>query len=265
MPESAFAESVLGRTGLRVRRLGTSAGYGVPAEAVERAFDAGVNYLYWGGTRREAFARALRNLKPQRDRMVLVVQSYARLAGLVGWSAERALRRLGFDAIDVLLLGAWSKRPSRAMVDAARKLKQRGLVRFLGLSTHSRPLIAQLAADPDFDLLHLRYNAVHTGAERDVFPHLPAENRPGLVSFTATNWKQLLGHRRSPKSERAPTASDCYRFVLARPEIDVCLTGPSNAAHVEEALTALERGPMSEEERAWMRRVGDAIYGRPRR
>jgi predicted aldo/keto reductase-like oxidoreductase len=72
----------------------------------------------------------------------------------------------------------------------------------------------------------------------------------------------LLGHRRIPGNERVPTAGDCYRFVLARPEIDVCLTGPGQAGHVQEAIAALERGPMTEEELAWMRRVGAAIYGR---
>ena len=34
----------LGRTGLQVGRLGMAAGYGVPAAAVERAFERGVNY-----------------------------------------------------------------------------------------------------------------------------------------------------------------------------------------------------------------------------
>jgi len=35
-------------------------------------------------------------------------------------------------------------------------------------------------------------------------------------------------------------------------------------AHTEQALAALEQGPMDVEELAWMRRVGDAIYGKKR-
>jgi predicted aldo/keto reductase-like oxidoreductase len=69
----------------------------------------------------------------------------------------------------------------------------------------------------------------------------------------------LTGMHRPPKSERLPTAADCYRYVLTRPEVDVCLTGPSNAAQMEEALEALRMGPMSEDELAWMRRVGRAV------
>jgi hypothetical protein len=41
------------------------------------------------------------------------------------------------------------------------------------------------------------------------------------------------------------------------------MTGPSNAAQFEQALEALHLGPMPEDEQQWMRRVGDAIYGKP--
>lgn len=68
-----FEPKVLGRTGLRAGRVGVAASYGVPAVAVERAFECGVNYLYWGSIRRKAFGDAIRNLKPQRERFILVV------------------------------------------------------------------------------------------------------------------------------------------------------------------------------------------------
>jgi aryl-alcohol dehydrogenase-like predicted oxidoreductase len=97
-----FTPRALGRTGLQVGRMGVAASYGVPAAAVEHAFEHGINYLYWGTFRRKAFGDAIRNLKPKRDRFVLVVQSYSRVAGLLGWSVERALRKLGLDYADVL-------------------------------------------------------------------------------------------------------------------------------------------------------------------
>jgi aryl-alcohol dehydrogenase-like predicted oxidoreductase len=251
-----FEPTVLGRTGLSVGRMGIAASYGVPAAAVERAFEHGVNYLYWGSIRRKAFGDAIRNLKSQRDRLVLVVQSYSRLASLLGWSLQRALRQLRLDYADVLLLGLWNKPVSTAILDAARAARQRGLVRHLALSSHQRTLIPQLAAGGDFDVLHFRYNAAHPGAEQDIFPHLPASNRPGMVAYTATSWGQLLDPRKLPAAERLPTAADCYRFVLTRSEIDVCMSGPKNAEQMEAALEALRLGPMSEEELAWMRRVG---------
>jgi len=257
-----FERTVLGRTGLEVGRLGVGSSFGAPAEALERAFEQGVNYFYWGTFRRQGFGEAIRNLSRYRERLVVVLQSYSRVAGLIGPSIEGALRKLRLDYSDLLLLGLWGHHPSGRILDAARRLKERGRVRFLALSTHRRPLVPQIAQDPDFDVFHLRYSAVHTGAERDVFPHLPSENRPGIVAYTATSWRRLLGHRRIPKEERLPTAGDCYRFVLTNPAVDICLSGPANAAQMEHALEALRRGPMSEDELAWMRRVGRAIYRR---
>ncbi len=71
-----------------------------------------------------------------------------------------------------------------------------------------------------------------------------------------------MAARPLPKDERVPTATDCYRYVLTRPEVDVCMTGPSNAARMNEAFEALRRGPMTEDELAWMRRVGRAVTGK---
>jgi len=264
-----FQTAVLGRTGLRVGRLGVSASYGVPTGAVERAYERGVNYFYWGSRRTDAFRDALRHLAPARESFVLTIQSYSRAAGLIGWSLERALKELRFDYVDVLLLGMWNREVPNRILDASRKLKERGLVKFLAVSTHARKLVPLIAAGNDFDVVHVRYSAAHPGAEQDIFPHLPAENRPGLVGFTATSWGQLVGKpalvrrgRPIPAGEKVPTGTDCYRFVLTRPELNVCMSGPANIAQMDQALEALRQGPMTEDELAWMRRVGRAVSGK---
>jgi len=255
-----------------VGRLGVAASYGVPGPALEWAFQRGVDYIFWGSRRRDSFGSALKNLRRQRERFVLVIESYTRVASLLSWSLERALRALSFEYTDVLLLGLWNKQVPPRVLDAARRLKERGLARFLAVSTHKRALVPQIAAARDFDVVHFRYNAAHPGAEKDIFPHLPGAGRPGMVSFTATSWGSLLGKaslqgllsgaHRLPKSERVPTAADCYRYVLTQPDVDVCLTGPANAAQMKEALEALRLGPMSQDELAWMRRVGRAVAGK---
>jgi aryl-alcohol dehydrogenase-like predicted oxidoreductase len=261
----SFDRAVLGRTGIEVGRLGLASSYGAPASTVEQAFDHGVNYFYWGSLRRNPFGDGLRALAPRRDRFLLVTQSYSRMASLIAPSLERALRALRFDYTDALLLGLWNGAPPPRILDACRKLRERGLVRYLAVSTHNRPLIARLTADPRFDIFHVRYNAVHRGAEREVFSQLPAQNPPGLVSFTATSWRQLLGHKRIPTGEKIPTAADCYRFVLTQPTVNICMTGPANDTQFGQALEAIRRGPMAQDELEWMRRVGDAIYGKDRR
>jgi len=44
--------------------------------------------------------------------------------------------------------------------------------------------------------------------------------------------------------------------------VNVCLTGPSTAAQVDENLKALEAGPLDEEEMVRVRRIGKHIYGK---
>jgi aryl-alcohol dehydrogenase-like predicted oxidoreductase len=168
------------------------------------------------------------------------------------------------DYADILLLGLWNRPVPQRILDSCQHSIERGLVRHLALSTHRRSLVPQLAQDKQFSVFHVRYNAVHRGAESEVFARMPLVNPPGLVSFTATSWRQLLDPSRAA-GETKPTASDCYRFVLTQPAVNVCLSGPANAAQVREALDALQRGPMCAEELAWMRRVGDAIYKKSHR
>jgi len=112
-------------------------------------------------------------------------------------------------------------------------------------------------------VFQLRYNAVHRGAEKDIFPYLPEQNRPGIVNFTATCWRKLLNAKNMPAGERPLSGTDCYRFVLSNPNVDVCLTGPSSAERLEQNLEALEAGPLSAEEMERIVRIGDHIH-RPR-
>jgi predicted aldo/keto reductase-like oxidoreductase len=256
-----WKHSSLGRTGQTIARLGISASYGADARSVEMAFDRGVNYFYWGTIRRPSFGEGLRNLASRRDRFTLVLQSYSRLAWLLAHRLESGLRKLRMDYADVLLLGMWNKPVSPAILERAHRLRERGLVRRLAVSTHNRVMGAAFASGGDFDIVHVRYNAVHPGAERDFFPALPPPGRrSGVVAFTATSWRQLLSGSKLPPGERVPTAADCYRFVLSQPAVDVCMTGPASAAQFQEALDAWDRGPMQPDELAWMRRVGEALY-----
>ena len=258
----SFSPRVLGRTGLTVGALGISASYGVPAAAIERAFEAGFTYLYWGSRRSSAFADALRHLASQRDRAVIVLQSYSRVGRVMRWSVEHALTRIKYDRADILLLGMWNADIPPRIMDEARALRARGLVRHIAVSTHNRRQALRFAAHDDISVVHVRYNAAHPGAETDLFPHLPDLNRPGIVGFTATSWGQILSPRHTPAGDRTPSAEDCYRFVLSHPAVDLCVTGPASAAHVELAIGAVERGPMTGEELAWMKRIGASVRSR---
>jgi aryl-alcohol dehydrogenase-like predicted oxidoreductase len=257
-------KTVLGRTGLKVGRLGVAAGYGAPAKSFEAAFEQGCNYFYWGSFRRPNMEQAIKNLskKGKRGELVIVVQVYNRAASMMAGSVERALKKGGLEFADVLLLGWFNSMPAPRIMEAALTLQERGLIKHLAVSGHHRPAFPGMAKSGEFDILHVRYNAAHRGAESEVLPHLPEEGRPGLVAYTATRWGHLLNPKRMPRGESPPRASDCYRFVLTNPGFDVCMTGPKNHEQMLEALAALDRGPLDEDEMARMKKIGDHVHKR---
>lgn len=252
---------ILGRSGLRVSPLGVAGGYGVEENALLEALERGVNYWYHGSLRCEGMSSAVRTLtrSGRRDELVVVLQSYSRWGWLLERSFRRGLKNLGLEYVDVLLLGLFNSSPSPAIVARASSLQKSGLVRHIAVSAHRREAFLEHAAQSIFDVLHVRYSAAHSGAELDVFPRLPAENRPGIVAYTATRWGQLLDAGRMPKGQPALRARDCYRFVLSNPDFNVCMTGPRNRDELREALTTLDEGPLSPEEMAHVRNVGQHV------
>jgi aryl-alcohol dehydrogenase-like predicted oxidoreductase len=250
---------VLGRTGLVVTPLGLGSSYGLARRDVERAIERGVNYLYWGSLQRPGFGAAIAHAaRRRRESVVTVLQSYTRVPALLRLFVEQALLRLRLDHTDLLLLDWYNQPPPRRVLDAALALRDRGKVRHLMVSSHRRTLLPELAADPTYGAIMVRYNAAHPGAEEDVFPHL-REPRPGVVAYTATRWGGLVDPRLTPAGERTPRGSDCYRFALSNPDVNLVLAGPAGPEELDEALAALDRGPMPAGELAWMRRVGAGV------
>ena len=67
----------LGRSGLRVSRIGLGASYGVGEADIEWAAERGVNFFYWGAVRRPGFGRGVRAVaRRRREDAVIVVQTY---------------------------------------------------------------------------------------------------------------------------------------------------------------------------------------------
>lgn len=246
----------------RVHRLGLAPNYGLDEAGVAAALERGVNYFFWPMSQKKNLAPLRDALR--RDRERVVVATLPTLGGLFGWSvraaAEKALRLFQTDYLDVFQLG-WLGRTSRwspSTVEALCKLREEGKVRAIGVSIHDRKRAGELAKDSPLDLLMIRYNAAHPGAERDVFPHLERRH-PAVIAYTATSWRQLM---KRPKGwdGPVPTAGDCYRFCLSNPAVDVVLCGPDGTAQLDENLQALQQGPLSAEQMTWMRAIGEVVH-----
>ncbi len=255
----------LGRTGLTVSRIGIASGYGASVGVIEKAFhDYRINYFYWSTPRSRDMKHALKNLaKTNRDEIVIVLQSYDHSGLLTERAVNKGLRALGIEYADILLLGWYNYFPKR-IVEKAFKIREKGKIKHIALSGHNRKLFGKLAADPEspIDVFMCRYNAVHRGAENDIFPQLDPdpEKRPGITTYTTTCWRKLLDPKKMPPGEVPVPAADCYRFALSHPDVNVAISGPATMDQLDQNMLALEQGALSTEEMSRIKKIGDYIY-----
>ena len=259
-----FEKRLLGDTGVAVSRVGISSSFGADSRVFGAALERGCNYFTWGTFikgRSSPFKDFVRQIVKdgRRSEMVIGLLSYSHSGILGDLFLKSALSRLGIDYIDGLILGYYPKRPPQRVLDWALRVKKEGIVRAVGLTTHNRDVVAPLAKEGILDYFHIRYNAVHRGAETDIFPRLH-DPKPGIVSFTATSWGQLLNPKKMPADMLPATAGDCYRFALTRDEIDVCMMGVKDMQMFEANMTELDKGLMGPDELERMRTIGDHLY-----
>jgi aryl-alcohol dehydrogenase-like predicted oxidoreductase len=278
---SSFTHTELPHVGRRVLRIGVAGNYGLKTADIYHAAERGVGFWLWS----PAFKKVTPALKELlgRERQQHVVAAYTGTygtvitAGQVRKGAERTLRLLGIDRVDILLLG-WLGRVSRftgSIQDELVRLKDEGKVKAAGTSIHDRARAGKLATDSVLDAFMIRYNAKHPGAEQDIFPHLEPR-RPAVIAYTATSWRQLLKPLSGIEMPPWPGAAAgdgtppplsgplCYRFCLTSPHVNVVLTGPRSRSQLDENLDALEAGPLSQEEEAWVREYGRFVKARKR-
>jgi len=259
-----FTHATLGRTGIPVHRLGFSASYRPGKQAVFTAVDEGINYFFGYGFDTQMRGAFRDVLGRNRERLVLATGVYNYIFGYqdIRRTLDRRLRQFGTEYLDAFLfLGVMKAQefPQRARDELVR-LKEEGKVRAIGMSCHDRKFAGRLAAEGALDVLMIRYNAAHRGAEQDIFPHLQPSD-PGVVSYTATRWTYLLRRPKTwPRDGRVPDASLCYRFVLSNPNVHVCLTAPRSDRQLRANIAALAAGPLDEDELAYMHAFGDAVH-----
>jgi len=259
-----FTHTKLGSTGIAVNRLGLSASYRPGKRAIYKALDGGLNYFFCYGFDTQMIGVLRDLLKGNRENYTVATGAYNLLWGSPNLrrTLEKRLRRLGTDYIDVFLFLGVTKEKHfpEYLREELYRFREEGKVRCIGISTHNRDFAGRLAAEGALDVIMIRYNAAHRGAEHDIFPYLTPFN-PGVVSYTATRWSYLVRRPRGwPKDARIPTPGMCYRFALSNPHVHVCLTAPRKMKELHENLASLRDGPLSEEEMKFMRKFGDVVH-----
>jgi predicted aldo/keto reductase-like oxidoreductase len=236
-------------------------------DEVRLAIDKGVNYLNWCGYE-DSMSQAIRELKSRRTQLIIAIQLGARRASEAISELEASLRDLNTDYIDVVTFyyvehqSEWERIiGSKGAYEGLQKSRESGKVRLLGLTSHQRKLAASIAQSGKLDMLMIRYNAAHRGAEREVFPVTDVAKIP-VVAFTCLRWGALLDNTPDdPHQFKPPSAVECYRFVLSNPSVSVALMAPDNRAELVENLKLLDDWrKASPDEDKMMRQHGDRVY-----
>ncbi|MCS6952397.1 MAG: aldo/keto reductase [Bryobacteraceae bacterium] len=222
---------------------------------VAEALSRGVNYLNWCG-HPDSLSRAVAALGPARKQVVVAVQFQARDRAEAEREFDWILHELATDYLDVATLyyvesdSEWSQLSAPGgVLEYLEQQKRLGRLRLIGLTSHQRKLAARWARSGRLDLLMVRYNAAHLGAEEDVFPATQELGIP-VVTYTALRWKALLRPTPDdPPGFQPPPAVEWYRFCLAHPAVAVVLAAPSNRSELAHVLTLLDdwRAPLPEE------------------
>ncbi|MFP4056695.1 MAG: aldo/keto reductase [Candidatus Brocadiia bacterium] len=257
--------AVLGRTGLKVSRLGFGAmrlpmqGREVDRDKtipmIHRAFKEGVNYIdtavmYCNGDSQRAVGEALQGW---RDQIVVSTKNHYYNKNDDGpwWkNLEDSLRLLGVETIDIYNFHGlkWERFVDQVagpdgMLAWMHKARDQGLIRHICFSFHdTAEALRKLAETREFDAVTLQYNLL----DRHNEPALGACKKAGLgVVVMGPVGGGRLGSPSEAIQKMIPGARSvpevALRFVLANPNVAVALSGMSEMKHVKENVRVASR------------------------
>ena len=251
--------TILGRTGLRVTRLGIGGAYCKTPEGYVAALDCGVTYVdtarvYQDGKDEEIIGQAIAG---RRDQLVLATKTMSRDATGARKDLETSLKLLGTDHVDIWQLHHLNTQHEREQAlgpggayEAALKAREEGLIRFIGVTGHDWEQVGQAVATGLFDTVLCWYNCAMPEPETLVFPHA-VRHGTGVVIMQSTRNDKLF----SPND--VPPVESFYRYVLSHAAVNVVLRGLRDVELFRRVAQALaERWMATPEEREELETYG---------
>jgi aryl-alcohol dehydrogenase-like predicted oxidoreductase len=280
-------DSVLGRTGARVSRLGIGCAYFqrkrvTPDDVratLHRALELGVTYLdtapTYGnpetGFAEEKMGPAIAEI---RDKVFLVTKTEEPTYEGTWKLIRQSLKRMRTDRLDLVHLHnfgdekLWGDHQlvfgDHGAMAALREARRQGVVRFIGASGHLHPTRFHQALDSgEIDVLMNAVNFVvrHTYDFEDKVWSRARHMNLGLVAM-----KVLGGAAREQGGFKMDEKyyEQAIRYALSIPGIAVAVIGLENLAELEKAATVVARAqPLSPEESLDLARIGLELAGSP--
>ena len=267
----------LGRGGLRVSPC--CLGMVEDPATIAAAFDLGVNFFFvtadmhwplYEATRR-GLERLLARGTAVRDEIVVAGVCYPTQPEFCSFPFRELVDAVpGLRRLDVLLAGgAYGAEVGARLPVYERHREERFLGnRAIGVTFHDRAAAATALQRGGLDIAFVRYNADHSGAREDLFPHVPERPRPLLFNFKSTSgWVppgRMVEIGLAAPDYWQPEVTDHYRFAFTRPQLDGLLVAPRSPREVEGIAAALARGPLTDEEETYLIDVAAVARGAAR-
>ena len=265
------------KTGDRISILGFGTAYIPEADeaeasaALQKAYEGGVNYFDLAtadGKTFGYFGRALADVRKDVFYQVHFGADYSQ--GTYGWSTDgetvkrsvaQQLEQLRTDYIDygfihcIDELSDWQDYQENGALDYLMELKKQGVVRHIGLSSHTPAAIQRVLDEAPVDMLMFSVNpgydyqkgeyAKGSVEERSAVYRRCEKDGIGISVMKPFSGGQLLDASISPFG-RALTQYQCMQYALDRPGVLTVLPGMGNTGQVEHLLGFFQA---SEEER----------------
>ncbi|MBQ7569001.1 aldo/keto reductase [bacterium] len=255
------------KTGDRISEIGIGsaymyeAGMEKAAKALRRACEGGINYFDLAagdGSCFPIYGEALHDLRQSLFYQIHFGADYAK--GTYGWSldldtikrsVELQLKELRTDYIDYGFIHCqdeiadWQVYLKNGVYEYIQSLKEQGVVRHIGLSSHTPSVIQQIMDEADIDMLMFSINPAYDYGQGEyakgsvderyaVYRRCEKES-VGISVMKPFSGAQLLDAALSPFG-RALTAYQCIRYALDKPGVLTVLPGAKSLEEVETLL-----------------------------
>lgn len=262
------------KTGDRISVIGLGTSYISEAseseavEALQLAYENGINYADLATAGAKTFEYYGKAFADVRNNMLYQVHFGANYeTGEYGWTTnlekvkeqiDWMLHHLKTDYVDygfihcIDTVSDWNAYQKNGVLEYLLEMKEQGIVRHMGLSTHT-PELANLVLDtglieqlmfsinPGYDYRHGEYAKGSTDERMKLYRRCEAEG-VGITVMKPFSGGQLLDERTSPFG-KALTGYQCIQYALDKPGVLTVLPGVRNVEDVKELLGFFEASP----------------------
>ncbi len=261
------------KTGDRISEIGIGSSYMFEAghdegvKALRRAYEGGINYFDLAaghGSSFPIYGDALHEVRNDVFFQIHFGLGYDS-EGEYGWtldldtvkeSVAMILRELKTDYIDYGFIHCqdeisdWEEFKRNGIYDYILDLKEKGIVRHIGLSSHTPEVINRIMDEIDLDMLmfsinpgydfgHGKYANGDVDERSEIYRRCEKEGI-GISVMKPFSGGQLLDERLSP-FKKALTIYQCLKYILDKPGVLVALPGARSVAEVDQLLDYYNR------------------------